>query len=149
MIYKSSSPEQTQKIAQKLALKYQKGGVFALIGPLGSGKTTFTQGFAKSLGITQRLISPTFIIMKQYGLPENKKGKFYHLDLYRLDTQVQMEELGIKEIFENPHNIILIEWAEKLGKLLPPKTIKVEFKLLAKNQREIKITAGHADAVAP
>lgn len=135
----SSSAEQTQEIAKKLAQKYKSGGVFALIGSLGAGKTTFAQGFAQGLNISQRLISPTFIVMRQYDISGNKEGKLYHLDLYRLDQVEQMENLGISEIFQNPKNIILIEWAEKLGKLLPKNTIKIKFKTISENSRQIDI----------
>lgn len=141
MVYQTSSPEQTQEIAKKLAQKYKNGGIFALIGPLGTGKTTFVQGFAQGLGISQRLISPTFIVMRQYNIPGKSEGKLYHLDLYRLDQIEQMENLGISEIFQNPKNIILIEWAEKLGKLLPKNAIKIKFKALLENRRQIEITA--------
>lgn len=139
MIYQTNSPQETQKIAQELAKKYQKGGIFALMGPLGAGKTTFTQGFAQSLGVSQRLLSPTFILMRQYDLPENPQGKLYHIDLYRLEQINQIEELGIKEILENPANIILIEWAEKLGNLLPQNTIHIKFTQVKENSRQIEI----------
>lgn len=139
MIYQTFSPEETKEIAKKLAQNYKNGGIFALIGPLGAGKTIFTQGFAQGLGIPQKIISPTFIIMRQYDIPGNEEGKFYHLDLYRLENIEQIESLGVAEIFQNPKNIIFIEWAEKLGKLLPDKTIKIKFKLLSENSRQIEI----------
>lgn len=139
MVYQTSSAEETKEIAKNLAQKYKSGGVFALIGPLGAGKTTFTQGFAQALGISQRLISPTFIVMRQYDIPHKKTGKLYHLDLYRLEKIEQMEDLGISEIFENPQNIILIEWAEKLKHLLPQKAIKITFKHLSEDKRQIEI----------
>lgn len=136
----TSSASETQELAKKLAQKYRHGAIIALSGPLGSGKTTFTQGFAQGLGIKDKLISPTFIIMRQYDLPEKTSGKLFHIDLYRLETGIQMTELGLSEIFANPENIILIEWAEKSGQQLPAKTVKINFRPLGQAQRQIEIT---------
>lgn len=139
MIYKTSSTEQTKDLASKLAPKYQNGGIIALSGPLGAGKTTFVQGFAKGLGVKQNVISPTFIVMRQYPIPQKKDGRFFHIDLYRLDQINQLQELGLSEIFANPNNIILIEWAEKLGKLSPSKITKIYFNISSENTRQIEI----------
>lgn len=139
MMVTTQSAAQTQKLGKSMAKKYQNGGILALIGLLGAGKTTFTQGFAQGLGIKQRLTSPTFILMREYPIPRNKSGKLYHIDLYRLENTSQMEQLGLAEIFANPKNIVLIEWAEKLGSLLPQKAVKIVFKPLSENSREIKI----------
>ena len=85
-----------------------------------------------------RIISPTFIVMRQYPIPEDKTY-FYHIDLYRLEKINQLEEIGLSEIFQNPKNIVLIEWAEKLDKLLPKNAIKIKFKQTTENNREIEI----------
>ena len=138
-VYTTNSADETQKLAKKLAKKYQNGAILALVGPLGSGKTTFTQGFAQGLGIKNRILSPTFILKRQYHLPQNHDGQLFHIDLYRLDEIKQLEALGLSEIFTNPKNIVLIEWAEKLGKLLPPKSIIVKFKQISENVREIEV----------
>lgn len=137
--YITNSAEETQKLAQKIAQEHKNGAIIALMGDLGSGKTTFTQGFAQGLGITARLISPTFVLMRQYPLPENPKGMLYHIDLYRLDNIQQIQELGLIEIFSNPSNIILIEWAEKLKDSLPKGTIKISFNRLDENKRQIEV----------
>lgn len=134
----TKSAEETQKLGKKLAQKYQNGGIFALFGDLGAGKTTLTQGFAQGLGIEGRIISPTFIIMRQYPLLKNK-AHFYHIDLYRLEKINQLEELGLSEIFQNPQNIILIEWAEKLDHLLPKNAIKINLKQTKDIYRDIEI----------
>lgn len=142
MVYKSKSVEDTQIIAQDLAKKYSSGGIFALIGPLGAGKTTFVQGFGQGLNIQERLISPTFTVIKEHEIPGQKAGKFFHIDLYRLDNIEQIEQLGFSEIFTNPQNIVLIEWAEKLGKLLPKTAVQIKFTPLSENVREIEILLG-------
>ena len=139
MIYQTNSPGETQKIAKELAQKYKDGGIFALSGPLGAGKTTFIQGFAQGLGITERLLSPTFVIMRQHEIPKNPEGKLYHIDLYRLDEITEIDSLGLTEIFSNPKNIVFIEWAEKLGKLLTQQAIRIDIKITSENNREISV----------
>lgn len=138
MKYKSSSASKTQKKAQELAKKYlKKGVIIALYGDLGAGKTTFAQGFAKGLGIKKQVISPTFIITRQHQIPNSSKI-FYHIDLYRLE-EFDTIILSLEEIFQTKGNIILIEWAEKLGNRLPEGTIKIYLKRLSENEREIEI----------
>lgn len=139
MDYTTSSPEETQKIAQELALKYKDGAIFALSGPLGAGKTTFIQGFAKGLVISERLLSPTFVIMRQHDIPGNNEGKLYHIDLYRLDEITEIDSLGLSEVFSNPKNIVFIEWAEKLGHLLPKQAVKIHLEITSEETRQIRI----------
>ncbi len=124
----TNSPEETKRLAGNLAKNLNRG-IVALYGDLGSGKTTFVQGFAKGLGIKEKIISPTFIIIRQY--PTN----FYHIDLYRVEN---FQGLGLKEILENPNNIVLIEWAEKLSNL-PKNTKKIIIKKLEGDKRIITI----------
>jgi tRNA threonylcarbamoyladenosine biosynthesis protein TsaE len=139
MTYISKSTQETQAIAQELAKGHQSGGIFLLEGPMGAGKTTFTQGFAQGLGISEPIVSPTYILSRQYPLPDNKSGYFYHLDLYRLEKLSQIENLGIKEIFENPHNIVLIEWSEKLESLKPDIYTLIKITPISEETREIAI----------
>ena len=88
--------------------------VIALVGDLGSGKTTFTKSIAKAIGVTQEIISPTFIIHREYLIP-NSKSYLHHLDLYRLDHEFELDEIGIKNLMKN-QNVIVIEWADKFRK---------------------------------
>lgn len=112
------SEKETKDLAKKLAKKLT--GVIALIGELGSGKTTFAQGFAEGLGIKDKIISPTFVLIRQHRIPKTDKP-LYHIDLYRLED---FAELGLKDLIEDPNNIVLIEWAEKL-KELPKNAIRI------------------------
>lgn len=132
--YLSSSDEETKQIAAKLA-KENKGNVFALSGNLGAGKTTFVQGFAKGSGIKEKIISPTFVLIRQHQIPSTTKA-LYHIDLYRLD---KMDHLGLEEIWSDPNNIVLIEWAEKLKKL-PKGTIKISIQKEGLYSRLISIS---------
>lgn len=125
--------EETQKLGEKIGSDLKKGTILALFGELGSGKTTFVQGLAKGLGIKRRIISPTFIIIRKYQI-----SNFYHIDLYRIEEE-DIGELGLIEILKDKSSIIAIEWAEKLGKLLPKKRIEIHFEYLGENKREIKV----------
>ena len=130
----SHSEKETKNLAKKLAKKLT--GVIALIGELGSGKTTFAQGFAAGLGIKEKIISPTFVLIRQHRIPKTEKT-LYHIDLYRIEED--FSKLGLKEILENPNNIILIEWAEKL-KDLPKSATKILIKKQDANKRVITLS---------
>ncbi len=126
-------------LGQKLiAQQKQHATILVLTGPLGAGKTTFTQGLAQGLGITDKIISPTFIIMRQHPVPHTPKI-LYHLDLYRLSAQQSLHELGLSELFTDPNNIVVIEWSEKISDQLPPYTLKINFKI-TDSGRTIEIT---------
>jgi|SRR4051812_12192778 tRNA threonylcarbamoyladenosine biosynthesis protein TsaE len=139
MEYITTSAQQTQQIAKDLATQFRnQGGIIALIGDLGAGKTTFTQGFAEGLGITDKIISPTFVLMRQHQLP-NSECWLFHLDLYRLEGNISISQLGLDEIFSEEKNIILIEWAEKVLDQLPQKTIKINFQKISETERKISV----------
>src|SRR3989344_6688933 len=130
----SSSEVDTWKLAEKIAKTINRGRIIALYGNLGSGKTTFVQGLAKALRIRQRIISPTFVIIRPHKLKTNKT--FYHIDLYRLG-KADPNNLGLKEIFLEKDAIVAIEWAEKIEKLLPKDTLKIKFKTLSENEKQL------------
>ncbi|OGY61379.1 MAG: tRNA (adenosine(37)-N6)-threonylcarbamoyltransferase complex ATPase subunit type 1 TsaE [Candidatus Colwellbacteria bacterium RIFCSPLOWO2_12_FULL_44_13] len=103
--------------------------VVALQGELGAGKTTFVQGLLRSLGVKQNILSPTFVIMKRFSL-RNRKTHFrnvYHIDAYRIHPR-DLVALNIHTIFEDPNTLVVVEWAERIKKLLPPETIWLQFK---------------------
>ena len=127
---------ETQEFGQTVAASLTPPVVVCLYGELGSGKTTFVQGFAKGLGIDTRLLSPTFIIVRRYSL-KSRKSFFYHIDLYRTNTVSDLEGLGLREIFSDPHAIICIEWAERLGNLLPKDRIDIQFEVVNDEERKI------------
>jgi tRNA threonylcarbamoyladenosine biosynthesis protein TsaE len=133
-IFVTDNSDQTQKLGRDFAKVLEKGDIICLYGELGSGKTTFVQGLAKGLGISSRIISPTFIIMRSHKL---KLGMFYHIDLYRIESEKNIESLGFKEVINDQRNIIAIEWAEKLGSLSPQKRIDIKFFHKDNHVREI------------
>mgnify|MGYP001612610690 CR=1 FL=1 len=112
----------TEKFAQKLA-KEMSGRIFALVGDLGTGKTTFTRAFLRALGVKEKITSPTFLIIKNYELRIMNYGRAYHIDCYRLNNEKELLSLGFKKILADPKNIILIEWADKIRNLLSQKDV--------------------------
>ncbi len=136
--YITKSAQETKKIARGLASKVKQGTV-ALSGELGAGKTTFVQGFAEGLGISDKIISPTFVLIRQHKIPESG-NMLYHIDLYRLEDSSQLQSLGLEEIFFDPNNLILIEWAEKAESLLPKKSIKISLEKIDEEKRKITVT---------
>ncbi len=135
----STSQSQTKQIGTKLAKTLKGGEVIALFGNLGAGKTVFTKGIAESLGIGKKITSPTFLFMKSYPALVNKRSIIlHHLDLYRVETKIDIKNLALEEIFA-PNSIVVIEWAEKLGKNLPKKRIDVTIKIEDEKTRKVTI----------
>lgn len=138
-LFVTSSAEETQEIAAKLLSEVNSGTTICLYGKLAAGKTTFTQGIAKALGIS-RVVSPTFIIMRQYPVLGHDKIKtLYHLDLYRLNTIEEIKAFDIDEIWSDPTNLLVIEWPQKFQDILPKKRIDVFLKATNEDEREISI----------
>lgn len=147
MVLISRSSVETQKIAAKLtkeALSFHRPSTTAIViaieGELGAGKTTFVKGFARALGIKEKISSPTFVILKVYKLTSLLAyNSLVHVDAYRLKDHHDLILLGIKEILADPRNIVLIEWAERVRKILPRKYIKVHIDHTGRNTRSIEI----------
>jgi len=121
--------------------------VIALRGDLGAGKTTFTQGFFRGLGVQRNPVSPTFVIMRRYKVPsrmsnvERHVTDVYHFDAYRLKKAEDVAVLEFGSILSNPRNIIIVEWPERIRKVLPKQTIWLEFRY-GKKENERTIRAG-------
>lgn len=127
---------ETIKFGTRLGRSLSKGDIVALTGELGSGKTTLIKGIAKGLGVknTRYVNSPSFVIVKEY------KGRIplYHLDVYRLDDPSSLDTVGYKEFFYGD-GATVIEWADKIRRLLPEERLDIELFVKSKNKREIKI----------
>jgi tRNA threonylcarbamoyladenosine biosynthesis protein TsaE len=150
----------TENLGFELGSKLKNGAIFVLYGNLGSGKTTFVQGLARGLGISKKIISPTFIIVRKYqtkikdlhsghsaelsrspgsGQAKSKIKNFYHIDLYRIEKETDLKGLGLEEILNDKSNIVAIEWPEKIEKLLPTGIKRIYFEYVENGLRNIKI----------
>jgi tRNA threonylcarbamoyladenosine biosynthesis protein TsaE len=137
----TTSFEETQQLGRDLAKTLKGGEVLALHGDLGSGKTTFMQGLAEGLGVKRRIISPTFIIMRTYDTAsEHSKDikNLYHVDLYRIESERDVEGLGLLELLGERENIVAIEWPDKIENLLPENRIDIYFEYLEDDNRSIR-----------
>ena len=134
----SNSLEETKTIAKLLAENIPIGKVIALIGNLGTGKTTFTQGFASAMGIKEKVGSPTFKLISEYT---GKNGSLYHVDAYRLDGAKEFLNIGGEDYLYPENGITIIEWADLILDLLDEKIIYVHlFRVEGeKNKRKIEI----------
>ena len=138
MTFLCDSIEDTQKVAKNLAKKTPPGSVIALIGELGAGKTTFTKGFARQMGVKDPVTSPTFKLVSEY------KGKNYvlnHIDAYRMEGSKDFLNIGGEEYLTAKNSITIIEWGDLLSDLLSEETITVHFKRIKipKESRKIEI----------
>jgi len=131
------SLEETKIFAEMVSENVKKGDVLALIGNLGTGKTTFTQGFANAIGVDESVGSPTFKLISEY-----KSNKFwlYHIDCYRLDNSQQFINIGGGEYLHNENGVTLIEWADIIEDVLPQETIFIRFKRIVDNPNRREIT---------
>ena len=116
---------------------HNKATVVGLSGDLGSGKTTFMKGVADALGITEHITSPTFVIMKIYPTKNDTFTRLVHIDAYRLEKGYDLVVLGFEELLDDPHNLICIEWPERIEEALPRDTQTISFTYVDKNKRVI------------
>ena len=121
MVIETRSPEETFRLGEELGRKAVPGQVFTLTGDLGVGKTVFTQGLAKGLGIEEPVNSPTFTIVQVY---EEGRLPFYHFDVYRIGDVEEMEEVGFED-YEMGDGVSLIEWADLIEEILPEKRTRI------------------------
>jgi len=126
----SKSREDTLAFAEQYALTLVPGDVVLLDGDMGAGKTVFTKGVAKGLGIEEEVTSPTYAYMNDYD------GRLFHYDCYRIESIEQAERLGLADYFDMG-GICIIEWAQNIAPLLPRRVKRVTIKKISENEREI------------
>ena len=136
MNFLSNSVNDTKQLANSIAKNVPVGTVIALNGSLGSGKTTFTQGFAESVGITETVISPTFKLISEYL---GNKFWLFHIDAYRLKGSQDFLNIGGEEYLTPKNGITIIEWGDILNDLLSNKVIRIEFERIVGQQESRKI----------
>lgn len=139
--FETFSEEETFALGEKIGKEAKPGQVYTLLGDLGVGKTVFTQGVAKGLGITEAICSPTFTIVQVY---EEGRMPFYHFDVYRIGDIEEMDEIGYEDYFYGD-GISFVEWANLIEELIPDNRIQITIsKNLEKgfSYREITIDRG-------
>ena len=141
----AKSPSHMKSIAAMIArdavTQSRKPVILALSGELGSGKTTFVQGIGLSLGIREKIQSPTFVLMKWYRLPKKRAPlrHLIHIDAYRIESLAEARHIGLKHALRDRNAIAVVEWAERIRKLIPRGAIWIEFCHQAKNLRLVEI----------
>ena len=138
----TNSEKETFEFAKDLAQTLKGGETLCLTGDLGSGKTAFTKGLAKGLGVADMITSPTFVLMKNYDVETGHAPslrKLVHIDAYRLLSDKDLEAIGINDYLNNPLYITVIEWADRVRASWPKDCLKINFKTLRGNKREIII----------
>lgn len=137
-----------KKISSEVRPKEKQAALVFLSGNLGSGKTTFTQKTAKHLGVTEKVLSPTFVFMHEHKIPEalsikheteKKFERLIHVDAYRIETKRDLEAIGLKQYLQSPENLVVIEWAEKISRWLPKPDIVLKFKHHSPKLRNVKV----------
>lgn len=139
------SAEETRQLAAALAQAARRGDVIVLAGPLGAGKTTFAQGFARGLGVEGPVTSPTFTLVRQYPCT---LGQLLHADVYRLDHLAEVEDLGLGELVEQ--GVALVEWGDAAQPALAPVAWRVTLAATGEEERDVTVASdddGRRDAV--
>ena len=141
--HETHSAEETLELGRAIAAELPSKAVVLLIGDLGAGKTTLTQGIVEGLGAAARdeVASPTFTLIHEYGPP-----RVYHIDLYRLDTEAEVATLGLDELFERDA-VVLIEWGERFPRLMPRDRVEIRLEYLkeADDSRRIRVSVHHSE----
>ncbi|AXI08050.1 tRNA (adenosine(37)-N6)-threonylcarbamoyltransferase complex ATPase subunit type 1 TsaE [Oceanobacillus zhaokaii] len=132
---KTETVEETTAMGEKLAALLQAGDVITLEGDLGAGKTTFTKGLAKGLGVERTVSSPTFTIIKEYM---GRSLPFYHIDAYRLENSE--EDIGLEEYIHGS-GVTVIEWAQFIEEFLPIERLNIKINYIGEHQRELVFTS--------
>jgi len=114
--------------------------VVALSGELGAGKTTLTQAIARELGVKENVISPTFVLIKNYTLTAKSYTLLIHIDAYRFDSASELSKLGWSELLADPNKLILIEWPERVAGLIPKDAIRVSLSHKDEKTRHVDIS---------
>ena len=131
----SSAPEETLALGERLAAGLSSGAVVLLVGPLGAGKTVLAKGIARGLGIREDIVSPTYTIVSEYRAA---RAHLYHVDLYRIEGESQIENLGLEDMLGN-EAIAIVEWGEKLDSWLEGRRTRITLGLAPDGGRDILI----------
>ena len=147
--YLIDSPAAMRALGERLAKELQAGDTLLVNGDLGAGKTTLAQGLAQGFGITEAVTSPTFTLVAEHLIPSQENGisKFYHLDLYRLDDQGDLDSIGYDDYLTPVDGVSLIEWPDRAGGWLPDQAYIIEIEYAGPDCRTVRIRKLHNDSM--
>lgn len=144
--YVSKNQKETEKLAKFFAEEVlltrpgKNALVIGLVGELGTGKTTFIRSFIRTLGVTKKITSPTFLILRRYGLPKKIFSRnVFHVDAYRITSTKELSDVGVFDALRGKENIVLVEWADNIKESLPNNTFWITLHY-GKNKKERHIT---------
>lgn len=132
----TNSSKETFDLGKDFAKDLKGGEILCFSGDLGAGKTTFTQGLLAGLGVSEKVNSPTFVIIKEYQLDKKEIKNIYHIDTYRVEKD-DIIDLGWDDMIKKEENITIIEWPEKINEIIPQKSIWIKFEHLSEDKRKI------------
>jgi tRNA threonylcarbamoyladenosine biosynthesis protein TsaE len=137
--FTSTSAEQTERLGLRLGQLLQAGDLLCLTGDLGAGKTTLARGIGRGWGTAMRVTSPTFTLINQYPRVQDKLVLF-HLDCYRLTSAAEAETLGLEDVFDR-HHAVMIEWWERINAVLPSERLTIDMDYVNTMRRSLRFTA--------
>lgn len=132
-------PVFAEKFLDKAPVYDDKATIVGLYGDLGAGKTAFTKEVANLLDVEGDVSSPTFVLQSNYKTVSDKFEKLVHIDLYRIESQKELNILNLSELFKSPRTLIFIEWMEKIEENMKDKFIKINFEHLENEKRDVKV----------
>jgi len=134
--YHSSCAEDTRKAGRRLVRENPEGSIICLYGPLAAGKTTLVKGMAEGLGIEEPIVSPSYVLMREY----EGEIPLFHLDLFRINSGDEFIEAGLEEYLLVEKGFTAIEWAGRINDILPEERLEVKFELRGEDERGIEVT---------
>ncbi len=137
--YLTNNSLETENLGTAFAKTLKSRDIVLLYGALGAGKTTFVQGIAKGLGITDRILSPSFVLIRSHNVLFGDIKNLNHIDLYRIEKPSEVKSLGLGEIIGESDSVSIIEWADRISNFKSKKGYKIVFEYLDENKREISI----------
>lgn len=137
-IHEEDVPDSVRAVLNEVRSCTRVGAsVIALSGPLGAGKTTFSQAVAKELGVTDAVLSPTFVVEKRYATADHRFSRLVHIDAYRLETSRELLVLHFSETVRDPQTLIIIEWAERVADIVPKDALWIKLAHVREGVRHI------------
>ena len=131
----TEGPEETVRLGEELAHMLRPGDVVALVGELGSGKTTLVKGIAQGLFVKEPVISPSFLLARSY----RGRMPLHHLDAYRVNSPEELVEVGLLELLPPEEGITVVEWADRVAELIPPGSLWIHLEHLDGDRRKLTL----------